>query len=249
MTREILWCSLCLLACGQSEVRPFPASAAEGGASPTGSDAGAMTDGAAQDQSDTAGSDAGADGEAGRGQESVGQCCVNGLYYACPTAGAFEQCAGFDLSRCYQACPVLDEGCAQACSQASLGARRDPSTCTHDPSRDGQCPDAGPASNYASSNQTSSGTSPSAPPPTPKNACGGASLGTDCDQGTQCIGGGHCTQGKCYPSDVGNPCTFRTDCGTGNHCAQGCCVSGASGSPCDGAIDCTSAACTNGTCE
>jgi hypothetical protein len=250
--RAIVWLSLVPLACGNSSSSP-----AGPDASPFGQPAARAADAAASPVKDAAASGPGGDGGAASNPPHGRQqsCCVNGVFYACATGAAFEKCSGFDLSSCFQACAPSDQACTRACDQAASTAKRDPSSCTHDPTRDTECPDAGP--NGSSSIHTSSRSSsddPGAPPPagapaTPKNACGGPFLGIDCDLGMQCIANQHCTGGKCYPADVGNPCIYRTDCGANNHCTNGCCANPKAGSPCDTAIDCTSSVCTNGVCQ
>lgn len=182
----------------------------------------------------------------GQAPSRTGYCCVGGAYYGCPTHAALAKCTGFDVSGCLEDCPQADTACARACSQNASNAQTDPSACTHLPSMDTACADFDAGS---SSTGSSSGSAPPAPPPTPKNACGGFFTGTECQVGGGCIGGGHCTQGKCYPNDVGNPCIYQSDCGDGNHCTAGCCANSSKGSACDAPWDCTSGKCTSNVCQ
>jgi hypothetical protein len=254
--REILCCSLVSFACEQTALPPIPPAPAPANKAQDGGNrsdgARATADGGARHRTMEAPSELGGDGGADPNEnDSPDQyCCVSGEYYACPTPAALKQCLSFDLSTCLQSCAPADDPCAQACTKEALRAKRDPSACTPDPSEDAQCPTSGASSDPTSGESSSSSSSaPPSLPATPKNACGGPFLGTDCDEGMQCIAGGHCTQGKCYPADVGNPCTYPNDCGAGNHCTGGCCANAASGSPCDTGIDCTSGTCTNNTCH
>jgi hypothetical protein len=258
--REILVCSLVSVACEQTALPPIgptptPASTTEdGGNTSDGSGSPATADGGARRRSLAPSEPWGNVTTDPNGNDSPDRyCCVNSAFYACPTPAALKQCLSFDLTSCLQSCAPTDDACAQACTKGALRAQRDPSACTRDASGDALCPATGAnsSSNASSNSSDPSGSSsdPLSPPPTPKNACGGPFLGTDCDLGMQCIAGGHCTRGKCYPADVGNPCTYPNDCGAGNHCTGGCCANSASDSPCDTGLDCTSGTCTNGTCQ
>jgi hypothetical protein len=59
-------------------------------------------------------------------------CCVNGSFYRCPSVGAVDQCAGA-FTRCLSDCGF---GCADRCLETNPP---DPSACTRDSSRDGEC--------------------------------------------------------------------------------------------------------------
>ncbi len=246
----------CGSACGGSAAPSIPVAVSDDGGATEGGDLAVVADGSP-----------GAEGQltAGRAPEDAGDgatnpasntgpsqyCCVSGAYYACPTQAALQQCTGFDVGGCFQSCAPTDLSCTRACGQKASTAHTDPSACTHQASNDAICAFDGGASSTSSTSGTPGPAPAPAPttPPTPKNSCGGYFLGTTCGVGGQCIGGGHCTQNKCYPDDVGNPCTFSNDCGSGNHCAAGCCASPAKGSACETAIDCTSFKCTSGVCQ
>ncbi|NOY93931.1 MAG: hypothetical protein GXP55_22335 [Deltaproteobacteria bacterium] len=60
------------------------------------------------------------------------QCCVNGAFYACPNAGAVDQCVG-RFTRCISGCGLE---CIEQCMSTDPP---DPSACTRDASRDGEC--------------------------------------------------------------------------------------------------------------
>lgn len=72
------------------------------------------------------------------GDDTPGTCCVNGAFFACPSAGAVAQCAGepMQLSSCLMA-SGCDNGCATEC-MGKYGP--DPSSCQRDPSKDETCP-------------------------------------------------------------------------------------------------------------
>lgn len=241
-------------ACGGSPATSIPLSATQDGGAAESGDLSGGTDATAGDDGNAPvrRSEAGAADGAAASVPNAGPdeyCCVSGAYYACPDRAALHQCQGFDIAGCFQSCPPTDATCAQSCGQKASEAQTDPSACTHDATQDALCAamDAGLSS--GSRPGAGSGPAPPAPPPTPKNACGGYFLGTACSVGGQCIGEGHCSQGKCYPNDVGNPCTFPNDCGGGNHCTNGCCASPAKGSACTAGFDCKSGTCTSGICQ
>ncbi|HEX8790437.1 MAG TPA: hypothetical protein VF765_05755 [Polyangiaceae bacterium] len=247
----------CAWACGGSPATSIPVTAVDDGGAADSGGLAVASDAGGDDEADVPSgrSEGGAADGATNATPNAGPsqyCCVSGAYYACPTETALQRCTGFDVTGCFQSCDPRDLSCNSACGQKASSARTDPSACVHDASYDALCAsvDAGPSS--TSSGGGTPGPSPApapAPAPTPKNACGGYFLGTGCMAGGQCLGGGHCTQNKCYPNDVGNPCTFPNDCGDGNHCANGCCASPAKGSACKTAIDCTSGMCTGGVCK
>jgi hypothetical protein len=232
-------------ACGHSDDDLFPATSAGGAradaSAPAANDATVPDVGA--EGSDLGDDAAAADEDDGWSQDH--SCCVRSDYYVCADHAAVEGCAGFDLGQCLQKCISTDLNCIRGCSQGASDAS-DPPGCRRDPSHDGLCGekyDSGPSSTHSSSSTSSSSSNTTIP----KNPCGGDFLGVDCTAGA-CPAGGHCTNGKCYPSEDGNPCTFLSDCG-GGHCVSGCCSSGATGSACGTPIDCNSFSCTNNVCD
>jgi len=73
------------------------------------------------------------------GGSSSGSCCVNGAYYACPSADAVYQCTG-RLMECQTGCMMNggDDDCVMGCFDRYPP---DPSACSRAPSKDNSCHD------------------------------------------------------------------------------------------------------------
>ncbi len=89
------------------------------------------------------------DDDDGTGSGSTFSCCINGKGYACPDKTAFDQCAGFDVARCIEACAPSDPVCPMECHEKLAMSTPDPSDCT---------PDAGACSSSSSGSSSCSGT-------------------------------------------------------------------------------------------
>ena len=63
---------------------------------------------------------------------STQHCCINGAYYACPSASAVDQCVGA-FTRCLSGCGFE---CVDQCMQSNPP---DPSSCRREPAHDGDC--------------------------------------------------------------------------------------------------------------
>ena len=75
------------------------------------------------------------EGDSSDGTQSA-NCCVNGAYYECPDAGAASVCIGEPMS--LMSC--LNDCSSSSCEQSCLDQHGpDPSQCTRDMSRDGNC--------------------------------------------------------------------------------------------------------------
>ncbi|MGE0789883.1 MAG: hypothetical protein AB7S26_29690 [Sandaracinaceae bacterium] len=163
------------------------------------------------------GGDAGGGGGGGGGAYT---CCVNGMFYDCPSMSAFDQCSGggSSIGDCLAACTPGDFDCMDACFDA-IGDP-DPSACARDAARDGEC-------------TTSS--------------CSNPSLGTSCDSDLDCDSR-NCTDGRCYDNSVGSRCESDLDCDSRN-CTDGCCAGNGGGEVCESDLDCDSRNCYQGRCE
>jgi hypothetical protein len=157
----------------------------------------------------------------GGGSSSGGQCCINDAFYACGSSAAFQQCAGFDVGACLAACAPMDVTCPQGCFMRSSMARPDPSACTRDVSRDGEC-------------GSSSGT------------CN-TQRGVACTLDSQCSSR-NCTEGYCRANSAGARCTLDSHCESRN-CTDGCCRNTSTSSACTLDSQCTTRNCTNGRCS
>ncbi|MFK7991744.1 MAG: hypothetical protein AB8I08_37350 [Sandaracinaceae bacterium] len=62
-----------------------------------------------------------------------GHCCINGAYYSCPSAAAVDRCSGA-FARCAAGCGGFS--CIEGCMSSDPP---DPSSCSRDPGRDGEC--------------------------------------------------------------------------------------------------------------
>jgi hypothetical protein len=164
----------------------------------------------------------GADGGGSDGGPGfTGVCCLNDAFYACATKAAFDQCMGFDVAACHAMCAPDDFNCHMKCDQQAINAKHDPSACTRDASKDGQC----------------------------AASCVGTSVGS-CTLATDCGFTQHCVKGSCYDDKPGQPCSLATDCGTNGHCTNDCCYADAPGNPCSLATDCgPSSSCVAGICN
>ena len=70
------------------------------------------------------------------GSSGSASCCVNGAFYACPDLAAVNKCGG-ETAACFSKCMgSSDMKCAERCMAEHPP---DPSSCTRDTSRDGQC--------------------------------------------------------------------------------------------------------------
>ncbi len=76
--------------------------------------------------------EAGTDSPASDSNDSSMHCCVNGAFYACPSAAAIDQCVG-EFTRCISGCGME---CMEECLQTHPP---DPSSCSRDGSRDSEC--------------------------------------------------------------------------------------------------------------
>ncbi len=167
------------------------------------------------------GSGEGGGGSAPQGKSSTSSaagsytCCLDDVHYACPDEASFDQCSGFDIDACMQACAEADFACQDGCFQQWVSAAHDPSECVVDPA--GSC---GPQGGVTSGGPDSTGSGPGAS--TSTGGCRDESA--FCDHDTDCCST-VCTDGFCQESDT----TCLHDggfCETGFDCCSLDCVSG-----------------------
>ncbi len=189
---------------GGDEGRPLPGS---DGAIPPGSDGGRLP---SRDAGPTA------PGE-------YGTCCIDDALYSCPSADAFDACAGhFDVDSCISGCSPSDFGCVDDCFSMLDAAlmSADPSGCARQPTRDGECATA---------------------------TCSESSAAPACELDGDCVSD-NCFNGHCYANTEGSPCDLDGDCQSDN-CFQNCCQSRDVGAGCDLDGDCDSDNCYANRCE
>lgn len=149
-------------------------------------------------------------------------CCLNNAFYACADKAGFDLCAGGDPLACHDACDFSDFDCHMKCDDEAMNATHDPSKCTRNTAKDGQCSiDSG--------------------------SCMESISGKECSYSTQCDSG-NCTKGRCYPNTNGSLCTYSTQCSSGN-CTDGCCRGNSVGASCTYSTQCDSGNCTDGRCS
>ncbi len=169
------------------------------------------------------GGKSGSGGKAGSTSGGNFSCCLNGVTYACPGKAAFDDCVGFDVGGCIEACDPADFMCPDECFQKAANTEPDPSGCQEESDTGtGTCPGTG-------------------------GSCEGTLEGVACDIDSDCKSL-NCFKGQCYGSEVGNPCDIDSDCKSLN-CYESCCYDTGKGEPCDIDSDCKSLVCTNHECQ
>lgn len=185
--------------------------------------------------------DSGMVGDSGGG--GLFECCIDRVGYRCPNNASFNQCVGFDLEACLDACPFEDFDCPPSCFDMAAAASPDPSSCSEDPTVDcsggggGSC-SPGPACDTnadCDSNNCASG------------ACYDTANGCLCDTNRDCTSN-NCASGVCTGNGVGAACDTNADCDS-NNCSGGTCWGNGPGDMCDTNADCRSDNCSGGVCQ
>ncbi len=173
-----------------------------------GSDGSGGNSSGADDGDDDGADDGGADdgGAGDGGADAYGVCCVNASKYRCDTKAAFDQCAGFDMEACMQACGDMDFACQDDCFAQLEESEPDPSDCDEDDSVD--C-DGGSASSSGSGSGGGGG------------ECG--SSGATCSFDSDCCDD-KCFDGLCYDRGGGSQCDWDSDCDSGECDDTGFCT-------------------------
>ncbi len=96
-----------------------------------------QTSGDEDDDGSGAGSEADDDGD---GKSPAGNseftCCINDVGYDCADQAAFDQCIGFDIHACNEACAFGDSACHDDCFDQWSASEPDPDACEADPDVD-----------------------------------------------------------------------------------------------------------------
>ena len=124
------------------------------------------------------------------GSSYEGRCCINGSFYFCRTAEAFDKCSGFKMDECINKCAGDDFACHDDCFQKLIDQTPDPSSCERQAQNDGTCG-------------------------TGSLSCRENPLARECTYSSQCSSG-NCTKGRCYGNEVGQLCTYSSQCASKN---------------------------------